>query len=168
MTDPVYPGRGGESIEVMIGELVVAQAPSRLITPALGSCVGLALYDPFAKRGGLAHIMLPGPANEYADSSPGRFADFAVPELIRMMVASGSLKRRIHARIAGGAAMFHAESAVGTIGERNVSEVKRLLSLMSIPLLAEDTGEAHARTLEMMLQTGEVVVRSYRFGVRKL
>jgi chemotaxis protein CheD len=51
---------------------------------------------------------------------------------------------------------------------RNVTEVKRQLELMSIPLVAEDTGEAYARTLELTLQTGEVIVRSYQYGVRRL
>lgn len=155
-------------IEVTIGQLVVAEAPKRLMTPALGSCVGVALYDPFSQRGALAHVMLPGPSPVADDEAPGRFADYAVPELVRMLQARGTLRRRIQARLAGGAAMFKGESSILTIGDRNVAEVKRLLALMSIPVVAEDTGEAHARTLEMTLATGETVVRSYRFGVRRL
>ena len=155
-------------IEVTIGQLVVAEAPKRLMTPALGSCVGVALYDPFSQRGALAHVMLPGPRPETEDEAPGRFADYAVPELVRMLQERGTLTRRIQARLAGGAAMFKGESSILTIGDRNVTEVKRLLALMSIPVVAEDTGEAHARTLEMSLATGETVVRSYRFGVRRL
>ena len=30
-----------------------------LVTYALGSCLGLAIYDPVNKFGGLAHLMLP-------------------------------------------------------------------------------------------------------------
>ncbi len=155
-------------IEVGIGELVIAESPKRLMTPALGSCVALVLYDPFARRGGLGHIMLPGPHNGIEDDSPGRFADYAVIELVRMLGERGSFRRRIQARIAGGAAMFRGESSVSTIGARNVAAVKRQLALMSIPVMAEDTGEAHARTLEITLETGETIVRSYRFGMRKL
>lgn len=161
-------GRDTDLIEVTIGQLVVAEAPARLMTPALGSCVGVALYDPFARRGGLAHVMLPGPHPDYDDEAPGRFADYAVPELVKMLSERGTITRRIQARLAGGAAMFKGESSISTIGARNVAEVKRLLALMSIPVVAEDTGEAHARTLEMALATGETVVRSYRFGVRQL
>lgn len=155
-------------IEVTIGQLVVAESPKRLMTPALGSCVGIALYDPFAQRGALAHVMLPGPRPEADDEAPGRFADYAVPELVKMLHDRGTLTRRIQARLAGGAAMFKGESSISTIGARNVAEVKRLLALMSIPVVAEDTGESHARTLEMTLATGETLVRSYRYGVRRL
>lgn len=155
-------------IEVGIGELVVAETPKRLLTPALGSCVGIALYDPYSHRGALGHVMLPSPSTPPDASDHGRFADFAVKELIHMMVERGSLRRRLLAKIAGGAAMFRGEPATSGIGDRNVAEVKRQLALMSVPLVAEDTGESHARTIELVLETGELLVRSYQFGVRRL
>lgn len=155
-------------IEIGIGELVVANAPHRILTPALGSCVGVAIYDLFARRGGLAHIMLPCPTKAAHNQLPGRFAELAVPELVNMLRAEGSLRGRLQAKIAGGAAMFHGDSVGDGVGARNVAEVKRQLTLMKIPLLAEDTGEAHARTVELALETGEFVVRSYQFGVTRL
>lgn len=161
-------GPDADLIEVGIGELAVAEAPKRLLTPALGSCVGIALYDPYARRGGLAHVMLPTPAANATDSDHGRFADYAVKELVHLMVDRGSLRRRLHAKIAGGAAMFRGEPSVAGIGDRNVAEVKRQLALMSVPLVAEDTGESYARTIELVLDTGELLVRSYQFGVRRL
>lgn len=159
--------RSTDVIEIGIAELSVAEAPMRLITPALGSCVAVALYDGSAKRGGLAHVMLP---TVFDDSSemPGRFADTAIPELVKQMRAAGSLSGRLEAKIAGGAAMFRGESPIANIGDRNIAEVKRQLALMSIPLLAEDTGEAHARTVELVLESGEFLVRSYRFGLIRL
>lgn len=155
-------------IEVGIGELVVAEAPKRLLTPALGSCVGVALYDAFNRRGALAHIMLPTPSTESTDGLSGRFASYALPELIRLLADAGSPRRRLKAKIAGGAAMFRGDASVAGIGGRNVDEVKRQLSLMNIPLVAEDTGEAHARTVELVLATGDFLVKSYQFGLRRL
>jgi chemotaxis protein CheD len=155
-------------LEVGIGEIVVAEAPARLVTPALGSCVGVIIYDAFAKRGALSHVMLPSPALKGMGGQSGRFADFAVPEMVRLMRDRGSLLSRLEARIAGGAAMFRGDTTIARVGVRNVTEVKRQLELMSIPLVAEDTGEAYARTLELTLQTGEVIVRSYQYGVRRL
>lgn len=155
-------------LEIGIGELMIAEAPKRILTPALGSCVGVALYDPVARRGGLAHIMLPAPTKERQREFPGRFAEMAVPLLVDMLVDAGSLRRRLQAKIAGGAAMFRAEGATETVGDRNVAEVKHQLALMSIPLLAEDTGEAHARTVELILESGEFLIRSYQFGVTRI
>lgn len=167
--EPVFAAPGDpDLIEVGIGELVVAEAPKRLMTPALGSCVGIALYDPYGRRGALGHVMLPKPVSNGDSGMGGRFADHAVKELLEKLVEAGSLRRRVHAKIAGGAAMFRGDPANASIGDRNVAEVKRQLALMSIPLVAEDTGESHARTVELVLETGELLVRSYQFGVRRL
>ncbi len=158
-----------EVIEEGIGEIRMAQAPQRLLTPALGSCVAVAIYDSFARRGCLSHVMLPQhPENGAEALMAGRFADTAVPEMVAMLKSEGSLQRRLTAKIAGGAAMFRGDTAMAGIGGRNVAEVKRQLALMSIHLVAEDTGEEHARTVEFALETGEVLVRSYQFGIVKL
>lgn len=161
-------GADPDLIEVGIGDLVVADAPKRLLTPALGSCVGLSLYDPIAKRGGLAHIMLPSPSSHSTDIRPGRFADLAVPELLGMLARAGSPPRNLRAKIAGGAAMFRGDAAVVSIGDRNVEEVRRQLGLASVPIVAQDVGEAHARTIELLLDDGILLVRSYQFGVQRI
>ena len=49
----------GETIKVGMADLKVAHAPDSLTTLGLGSCIGLTLYDPVAKVGGLVHFMLP-------------------------------------------------------------------------------------------------------------
>jgi len=155
-------------VEVGVGEVRVAQHPKRLMTPALGSCVGVAIWDPQRRCGGMAHVMLPMPTNGAGSETYGRFAATAVPLLISMLVGDGSNRRRLQAKIAGGAAMFRGDAAIANIGERNIIEVKRQLSLMSVPLVAEDTGEGHARTIELRLDSGTLLVRSYKFGVREL
>ena len=47
-------------IKVGMADYKVGAAPSTLISYGLGSCIGLSLYDPQAKVGGLLHYMLPG------------------------------------------------------------------------------------------------------------
>jgi chemotaxis protein CheD len=155
-------------IEVGIGELRIAEAPNRLMTPALGSCVGVSLYDALSQRGALCHIMLPSPGFNGQSGTSGKFADFAVQELIRMLDEAGSPKRRLQAKMAGGAAMFRGDNTMANIGGRNIAEVRKQLELMRVPLVAEDTGEAYARTVELDLATGDLLVRSYQFGVRRL
>lgn len=157
-------GEDPDLIEVGIGELAVARAPKRLMTPALGSCVGVAVFCLETKSGGLAHVMLPKPAGERV-GDPARFADFAVPELVRLLVARGCRRADLRAKIAGGAAMFKGEEFIAGIGQRNLSEVRRQLDLLGIPVSGEDVGEAHARTVEIDLTTGVMQVRSYQFGL---
>jgi chemotaxis protein CheD len=157
-----------DMIEVGVGELAIAEHPSYLMTPALGSCVGLALFDPGSRRGGLAHIMLPTPSDTAQRGDERRFASSGVPLLVKMLSDAGSPRRRLTAKIAGGAAMFKSDTTLATIGARNVAEVKTQLGLLNIPIVAEDTGESHARTVELHLDTGEFIVRSYVYGVRRL
>lgn len=158
----------GDAADVLLGEVVVAQSPARLVTAALGSCVGVAIWDRASAHGGLAHVMLPTPASGAHGVQPGRFADWAVPELVRLLEQRGSKRHHLCAKIAGGASMFRSDGSAASIGERNIKEVKRQLALMSVPLEAEDTGDGYARTVEFVLQTGDLLVRSYQFGVRRI
>lgn len=155
-------------VEVAPGGLAVAAHPRRLMTPALGSCVGVALWDSVRRQGGLAHVMLPAPGRMVLDPESGRFATWAVPELIRLLAEAGSKPRSLQAKIAGGAAMFHSDSPAETIGERNAAEVRQQLEAASIPLRAEDTGGTYARTVELHLDSGVLLVRSYWFDTRLL
>lgn len=155
------------TVLVATGELAVAEHPKVLVTPALGSCVGVTLWDAFARRGGMAHVMLPSPSDTRLEGLVNRFASVALPALAEE-VTQGSNLRRLVAKIAGGSIMFGTENGAPSIGSRNVIEVKRQLTLLRIPLVAEDTGGAHARTMELHLDTGLVVVRSYRYGIKDL
>lgn len=166
-SDAAWPLGDENTVLVVTGELAVAEHPRLLVTPALGSCVGVALWDSFRRRGGLAHVMLPSPPDSRLDARADRFASVAVPRLAAA-VAEGSTQRRLVAKIAGGSTMFGSDSPLARIGERNVAEVKRQLALLRIPVIAEDTGGTHARTMELHLDTGLVVVRSYRYGIREL
>lgn len=152
--------------EVRAGEFATAEQPWRLVAPALGSCVGVAVHDRIRRRGGLAHVMLPSPYDDERAVNVGRFASEAVPALVQAMIAGGSAKHDLVAKIAGGASMFGGESA--RIGERNIDEVKRQLGLLGVRLAAEDTGAHHARTVELDLASGVLIVRSYLYGIREL
>jgi chemotaxis protein CheD len=141
-----------------------------LRTTGLGSCVGLTLHDAQAGVSGMAHIMLPD--SDIAREQPinvAKYADTAVPELIRQMKALGAEPDRLVAKMAGGAQMFaFAASETMRIGPRNVEAVKRLLADFCIPLVAEDTGEHYGRTIEFHCDTGILVVRSVQQGVKRL
>ena len=158
----------GFVVEIGVGGIGIAEYPERLMTPALGSCVGVALWDPATCRGGLAHIMLPAPTGASADPENGRFASWAVPRLVEMLLSAGSRREDLLAKLAGGAAMFQGSTGVANVGERNVAEVKRQLVRSEVQLVGEDTGGSHARTVELHLDSGLLIVRSYRLGTSQL
>lgn len=138
------------NIVVGISDLNIGKGSDVLVTYALGSCVGICIYDPMTKVGGLSHIMLPSSTlNNPGVVNPMRFADTAIVLLLRKLEAAGAMRVRMKAKIAGGAQMFSAigNSSLANIGARNVEAVKQVLARERIPIIAEDTGKNYGRTV---------------------
>lgn len=157
-------------ISIGIGEFGVGKSPTVLETISLGSCVGIVLFDPFVKVGGLAHIMLPESTATKNKSNPAKYADTALELMIAEMVYKGAIKERMLAKIAGGACMFallNLDTMI-TIGDRNIKAVKENLAKHKIPLLAEDTGKNHGRTVHFYTETGKFMIKSVKFGIKEI
>ncbi|MBP1563856.1 MAG: chemotaxis protein CheD [Oscillospiraceae bacterium] len=157
------------NLTIGIGDLKVCKKPDILVTYALGSCVGICLLDSTAGVGGLSHIMLPdSTAGVNSASAPMRFADTAIPMLIREMEKLGASRGRLRAKIAGGATMFAIANDKFNIGDRNVAKVKEMLAKERIPILAEDTGADYGRTLFFYPETGVMEIRAATRGTKML
>lgn len=132
-----------------------------LITYALGSCVGISIYDPVARVGGLLHFMLPeAPADAgKAGKSPYMFADTGIPMLFREAYQLGAQKPRLQVRVAGGAQIMD-ERGVFNIGQRNCLAMRKILWKAGVMVRAEDTGGNSARTMRFELASGRVFLRS--------
>lgn len=157
------------NLTIGIGDLKVCRVPDVLVTYALGSCVGICLLDSTAGVGGLSHIMLPdSTAGVNGASAPMRFADTAIPLLIKEMEKLGASRGRLRAKIAGGATMFAISNDKFNIGDRNVAKVKEMLAKERIPILAEDTGADYGRTLFFYPETGVMEIRAATRGIKNL
>ena len=152
----------GEIIKVGMADLNICKSPDGLTTLGLGSCVGIALRDPITKVGGLAHIMLPDSTAIKDNTNIPKFADTGIVELVNRIVFVGGSKKRLVAKIAGGAQMFafQNKSSLIKVGEKNVMAVKKKLEELNIPILAEDTGENYGRTVIFYPETGDFVIRA--------
>lgn len=150
------------TVKVGMADLNICKSPDMITTLGLGSCIGIALYDPVTKIGGLAHIMLPDSTQMRNNTNIAKFADTGIEELVKRMVAAGANKGRLVAKIAGGAKMFEVSglSAIGNVGERNAEASKAKLKAMGIPLRAEDTGLNYGRTVELYAETGDFLIKS--------
>ena len=148
-------------VTVGIADLNVVKAPDTLVTYALGSCVGICLYDNEKKIAGLAHIMLPlsKDAAQGIDNKR-RYADTGIMELIQTKNLQGASASRLTAKIAGGAQMFSVSSSMFNIGERNVEAVKKVLASYRIRIVAEETGLNFGRTVFFHGDTGIMEVRA--------
>lgn len=149
-------------IKVGIADMKIVRAPGCLITYALGSCIGICIYDPNIKLAGMIHIMLPD-MPKTGDNNIMKYADTGIPEMVRKMENFGGRRPRMTAKIAGGAKMFNipGDSALGNIGMRNTERVRAVLAKLGIRLIAQDTGADYARTMEFDSETGRVTLRSY-------
>lgn len=139
-----------------MGEIGVCRDGGILRT-LLGSCLGVALYDRRVRVAGLAHIVLP--RSNGASELPGKYADTAIPELIRRMqdlIRDQPL--RLAAKLAGGANMFNATSSPATIGELNAQAVERILEELRIPVVGRHLGGEQGRRMMIDASTGMVTV----------
>ena len=164
MTTPLLRplmGEAGRDIVVGIGELAVGGRDDLLITYALGSCLGVTLYDPVAGVGGLLHAMLPTSSldPQRAAQTPGLFVDTGVPALFRACYAAGASKSRLVVRVAGGGRSGDGEDQF-QIGKRNVLTLRKLLWKNAVLVQAEDVGgESLSRSLALDVGTGTLRLR---------
>lgn len=144
-----------------VADCRVAAAPGQvLITYALGSCIGLAVYDPKAAVGGLLHLMLPDSTIDSPRSrdNPYMFADTGIPLLLDQVCAAGASKRRLVAHAVGGAQLMDQDN-VFEIGKRNYLATRRLLWKAGLLLHGEDVGGSSWRTVYLEIATGRLQVR---------
>jgi len=157
------------NLVVGISDWKVGRPNDVLITYALGSCVGICLYDKKSRVSGLSHIMLPE-SKSSGETAVNRmkFADTAIPDMYNKMLSMGAIHSNLTAKIAGGALMFNITSDRFNIGERNVASVKNALALLKIPIIAHDTGLNYGRTVFFYSEDGSVRIKSTVKGERVL
>ena len=149
-------------LRVRVADAAVAQGEATISTIGLGSCVAIVLHDAERRVGGLAHILLPSEALAQDRSNPAKFPGTAVPLLVERMAALGARKSQLVARLVGGASMFTALAPLGgvQIGERNVIATRAALAAHGIPIVAQDVGGGHGRSVFFHVASGTVEVRS--------
>ena len=161
----------GQVIKVGMADLKICKAPDVLTTIGLGSCIGIALYDPTTKISGLAHIMLPDSTQIRNNSNIAKFADTGIQKLYDDMLKAGANKSKLVAKIAGGAKMFEMSNGSGSginIGEKNAKASKEKLKHLGIPLKAEDTGLNYGRTVELYSETGVYLIKAVGKDVKEI
>lgn len=145
---------------VAMGDLLISNDPvAQLVTFSLGSCVGVSIYDPVAKVGGMLHAMLPD-CNlnlERAATHPHMFVNSGLPALFHAVYALGALKQRLVVKLAGGAE-FMDKNKIFNIGVRNIGMVVDLLHRNGVSLGAQDIGGFESRTMRLELATGVVTL----------
>lgn len=146
---------------VDIADLAVTDDPQEtLVTHSLGSCIGIAIWDPEAQVGGMLHYMLPASSisPDKAKANPAMFADTGVPALFRAAYELGASKKRIIVKVAGGSSLLD-DKGTFNIGKRNYIALRKIFWKNGVLIESEDVGGSHSRTLRLAVGNGRVSVK---------
>ena len=154
-------------VYVGIAEYKILDRPGLLACSALGSCVGVCLWDPDTKLAGLLHILLPTVKSSNLKDNPAKFADRGIEQLVLEMERRGATRRRLRAKLVGGACLYHYEGncAATEIGDRNVAASRAALRSLGIPVLAEHVGGKFGRSIRFDRDNFEIRVTVLTHGV---
>lgn len=157
-------GKGGR-VKIIVGIADMKHSNSRedsIVTHALGSCLGITIFDPSTGVGGMLHVMLPQSSidPDKAAENPFMFVDSGVPRLFMEAYKLGAQKGRLEVRVAGGASTHgNPDDDYFQIGKRNVVMLRKLLWKNGVMIKAEEVGGTASRTMTLDLATGEVRLR---------
>ncbi|RYZ09569.1 MAG: chemotaxis protein CheD [Myxococcales bacterium] len=146
---------------VGIADMVISSSRRDLVlTYALGSCLGVCVWDPVVRVGGLLHLMLPqaAMAPEKAAENPLMFADTGIPKLFLGSYALGAKKERLVVVVAGGASFNSKEDDDMAIGQRNIAMLRKLMWKNGVLLKKHELGGTEPRNMSLDIGTGEVSV----------
>jgi len=148
-------------IVVGISDMKVSNNPDDvLITYSLGSCIGLIIWDPEVKVGGLLHYLLPDSnlAKEKAKKNPFMFSDSGVPLLFKAAYKFGAVKKRMIVKVVGGAHVLDS-SGFFNIGKRNALALRKIFWKNNVIVAASDIGGTVNRTVSLHVGTGSTLIK---------
>lgn len=152
----------GSSIIVGVADFAVSGDPdARIVTHALGSCIGVSIYDPISRVGGLLHFMLPDSKinADKAQGNPAMFADTGIPLLFKRAYELGASKENLIVCAAGGAEVL-SDGGHFKIGSRNRTILRKIFWKNNVLLSADDTGGTNSRTMLLSLHDGTVSIKN--------
>src|SRR5689334_17149363 len=149
---------------VRMAEMAASRADGDvLVALGLGSCIGLALVDFAGGAAALAHVVLPDSQDGHGPAAAAKFADTAVPAILREAAVLGIPRSRLTAVLVGGAQMFNFGARQGNtmdIGVRNADAVRRALAQERVRITAEVTGGNVGRTIRVYVGSGLVTCKA--------
>ena len=146
---------------VGVSDMKVSNDPdASIITYSLGSCIGIAIYDPVVHVGGIAHYMLPDSRidPEKAKKNPYMFADTCIPSLFKASYKLGAKKHRLRVVMAGGAQILD-QKGLFNIGKRNCMVAKKIFWKNKVMVDHEEIGGNCNRTVKLVVENGKIILK---------
>ncbi len=157
-------------VAVGVGDVkLTAEGGETLVIYGLGSCIGIAIWDPVSRVAGMLHFMLPESQSdpEKARQNPALYADTGIPLLFRSAYQLGADKKRLLVRVAGGAQVLDSDG-VFNIGKRNYLAMKKIFWRAGVMIHAEEVGGSLSRTLRLEAGSGKLLLQEAGEEAREL
>lgn len=147
-----------DAVKILPGQYHAARHGA--ITTVLGSCVSTCLWDPVERIGGMNHFMLPGDTASAGSpwAASARFGVYAMEVLINDMIRLGADRRRMVAKVFGGAQLLAGFDRLD-VGAKNSEFVLEFLRVEGIRVLARDLLDVCPRKVHFFIDTGKVQVK---------
>jgi chemotaxis protein CheD len=141
---------------------VSADCDDMFVTHALGSCLGVTMYDKIKQVGGMLHVMMPiSTLNpDKAKTNPYMFVDSSIPVMLKKMYEAGAIHNQLIVKVAGGSARDKTGKDRFSIGKRNYLMLRKVLWQYGLMLDSEDIGGDAPRTMYMDIANGRVWLNS--------
>ena len=147
---------GAHVVYLHAGALHASREPAQ-VTTILGSCVAICLWDRLTRVAGINHYMLPHDVGQQTGTL--RYANFAITELLRQIRDLGGDRRRLEAKVFGGASVLAAAQRGHDLGAKNVEVARERLRQERIGITAEDVGGTRGRKLVFLTWDGSVLIK---------
>ncbi len=148
---------------VSVADMKVSkQQDTVIVTHGLGSCLGVSMYDPASKLGGLLHVMMPvsNVNPQKAEKNPCTFVDTAIPAFLDKLEAIGAKKESLVVKVAGGAKTNGLGNDRFEIGKKNYITLRKVFWKHGLLIDGEDVGGVIARTMYLDIDSGRVWLSS--------
>ena len=109
-----HNARMSKTIHVIQGEHRISDDADVVLGTILGSCVAACIRDPVAGIGGMNHFLLPG-AEAGSAFDNERYGVHAMELLLNALLAQGAARRRLEAKVFGGAKTIAGRAEIGSM-----------------------------------------------------
>jgi len=147
-------------MHIASGSFFVGPRQPLILQAYLGTCVGVALFDPLAGVGGVSHLLLPEPVTPGTSFQLEKYASTGLPMFLAALEEAGASLDRLNAVVAGGALVGpvnHQDLGLD-IGGRTTEIVKTILTGRGIAIADAETGGFFTCCLQLDLQTGTAAI----------
>lgn len=150
------------TLVVNISDFKISNNPNdHIVTYSLGSCLGVTVYDPVLRLGGMIHCLLPDSSigKGKPDFNPAMYVDSGLTTLFRELIERGSNKKNWQIKAAGCGDPASALTEHFNIGNRNFIMLKKILWTNGLILHGKLVGGNRPKTLFLDIKNGTTIVK---------